>query len=262
MKYFTIIMVLSLIFLKPLYSQEGQKVGLNGAQIAQKSFAIAKPNSLRMKVLIQLINPKSRKARVRHIEVIQEESAKSRKFIEFISPQDVAGTKFISSERANITETRMFSPGDGKIRVITSSSKKNSFMGTDLSYYDLESHNYEDFHYTLQSSGQKIKDKSFAGMSFYVVEAIPKDRAAPYDKMLYWIEDDYFQARRIEAFVNNIKVKDIYMLKNIEGIGYIIPKVILAINHQKNGHRTIWAVQEQELNPNIEERVFSLQNLR
>ena len=255
MKYiFTI--PLFLLLAQPLMAEK-----LSGPQIAQKSFALEKPDSLYMKVLLHLISSKNAKPRIRHIEVLQQEVPESRQFIEFIGPQDVAGTKFLSSERDNATETRMFSPGDGKNRVINSRSKKNSFMGTDLSYYDLERHDFDDFHFTMQSDSQQIKDKSFSGRRFYVVAAVPKNREAPYHKMLYWIDQETFQVRRIEALISDVKVKDIYILKNLEGIKYFIPEIILAINYQKGAHRTVWLVQEQEVNPSIEERVFSLQNL-
>ena len=261
---FSIIPIVSLCLLLslPMIAQKTKTPILDGPQLAKKSFSLSKPETMSAKVMLQLISPGKAQPRIRNIEVIQQEKPKRQQFIEFISPQDIAGTKFLISERGDINETRMFTPGDGKVRVISSRSKKNSFMGTDFSYYDLENHDYEDFTFKLYKTSQQIKDKSFAGIYFSVVEAIPKDSDTPYDKTHYWIDEENFQTRRIEAFVQGVKVKEIYILRNISGIPYFIPQVMLAINHRKNGHRTVWFIQQHEINPVIEERVFSLQNLR
>ena len=233
-------------------------------EIAQKSFDLKKPDTLRMNVQLQLIARGGSK-RSRNIELLRKNiDGSTRDFIEFIGPQDVAGIKFLSREQKNskVTETLMFTPADKKIRAITGSSKKNSFMGTDLSYYDLESHDFEDFDYEMVNSSQKIKDKSFSGRSFHVIKAVPKDRSAPYSAMHYWIDEQNFQARRIEGFVQGVKVKDIYILQNLDERGYLIPKTLLTINLQKNGHRTVWQVVDWEVNPPLAERIFSAQNLK
>lgn len=234
------------------------------SEVARKSFDLKKPDTLRMKVQLQLIASGGSK-RARNIELQRKNSGDStQNFIEFISPQDVAGTKFLSREQesSKVTETLMFTPADKKNRAITGSSKKNSFMGTDLSYYDLESHRFEDFDYELVSRSQKIKDKSFSGRSFHVIKAVPKDRSAPYDAMRYWIDEQSFQARRVEGFVQGVKVKDIYILQNLDEDGYLIPKTLLAVNLQKNGHRTVWQVVNWQVNLPLADRIFSAQNLR
>ena len=236
------------------------------SEFARKSFDLKKPDTLRMKVQLQLIaRGAAGSKRVRNVELLRKnEQGFAQNFIEFISPQDVAGTKFLSRDQkdSKVTETLMFTPADKKIRAITGSSKKNAFMGTDLSYYDLENHRFEDFDYEMAGSSQKIKDKSFAGRSFHVVKAIPKDRSAPYDAMHYWIDEQSFQARRIEGFVQGVKVKDIYILQNLDDAEYLIPKTLLAINLQKNGHRTVWQVVNWEVNPPLATRIFSAQNLK
>ena len=261
MKYFIFILWATICL--SLAAQNNNRDNL-ASEIARKSFDLEKPDTLRMKVQLQLIARGGSK-RARNIELLRKNSGGStRNFIEFISPQDVAGTKFFSREQedSTVTETLMFTPADKKIRAITGSSKKNSFMGTDLSYYDLESHRFEDFDYEMVNSSQKIKDKSFSGRSFYVVKAVPKDRSAPYDAMHYWIDKQSFQARRVEGFVQGVKVKDIYILQNLDEVGYLIPKTLLAINLQKNGHRTVWQVVNWEVNSPLADRIFSSQNLK
>ncbi len=244
----------------PAQSGEAAK---NASQIAQQSFALPRPDTLRLKVRLLLMDARGAGKRVRIIEFWQQEQDElSRQLIEFISPQDVAGTKYQSRKYEKYTETQIFTPGDRKVRTIGSSSKKNSFMGTDFSYYDLEHHDYEDFRYKLRGSLRQIRDKSFQGRYFYTIETVPKDDAAPYDMMLYWIDTETFQTRRIEAFVKGVKVKDTYVLKNIAEIPYLIPQILLTINLEDDGHRTVWQALEWEINPVLDERLFSLQNLK
>ena len=83
------------------------------------------------------------------MEIITKEGAEgTNTFMKFIEPADVKDTKFLTiAHNKSDDEQRLFLPALGKVRRISSSTKNEKFMGSDLTYYDLEDYEYEDFTY-------------------------------------------------------------------------------------------------------------------
>lgn len=104
-------------------------------------------------------------------------------FVEFESPADVAGTKFLSlEEKGGETAQYIYLPAFKKVKRVVGAQRTQSFMGTDFSYADLEGRDVN------QSTWKKLPDEKVQGEDCWVVEATPKDpEKVEYGKYVLWV---------------------------------------------------------------------------
>jgi len=82
----------------------------------------------------------------------------------FIEPADVRGTQFLQISKKSETLQFLFLPSLNKSRRIAGGQKKTSFMGSELTYEDMERKNIQDYEYKLIKEDENL----------YVVESTPK----------------------------------------------------------------------------------------
>jgi len=129
-------------------------------------------------------------------------------------------------------------------------------MGSDISYYDMEDRDFEDFDYKY------LKDEKYGEKECYVIEATPKDKTSPYSRTIMWVsKSDYF-TYKLEAYdrKDDKLFKTIVMVevKIIDGV--IIPSKTVVDNH-KDGTKTLLSMSNMKINSGIKDSIFSVQNL-
>jgi len=229
-----------------------------GDEIAKKNFNLKESKDSYSIATMILINSNNDK-KTRKIEMYSKEGKEGRdSFIKFLEPADVKGTTFLTTaHKTSDDEQRLYLPALGKVRRISSSDKDGKFMGSDLFYYDMEDHDYEDYTYSY------IKEDVYDGKNCFVIEMYPKDTNAPYSKQKVWIaKDDYF-AYKIECYDkkgNKGLIKTLVMLniKNIDGV--LIPERIVVDNHKEN-HKTLLQRENIKINIGLKDSIFTVQNL-
>ena len=147
-------------------------------------------------------------------------------------------------------------PALGKARRISGSSKDGKFLGSDLYFYDLEDHDLEDYDYKF------IKEEVLDGVEFYVVESIPKDKKAPYSKILSWVRKDNYFVYKDEMYGKKqgrlIKTNIIKETKVIQGI---IEPTKMVINNHKENQKTFYLVENINVNTGLKNKIFEVKNL-
>ncbi|MDR1353505.1 MAG: outer membrane lipoprotein-sorting protein [Treponema sp.] len=120
-----------------------------------------------------------------------------RLMIVFQQPAAVRGTRFLTLEKAAGSKDQwIYLPSLGKVRRIAASEGSSSFMGTDMSYDDLNAQSRrsdEDTH-TL------LREEPYNGASCYVIQSVPKDSAYQYGKMILWIDKTTLVNYKIEMY--------------------------------------------------------------
>ena len=110
------------------------------------------------RVSLKLIS-KSGSERVREIEIrsiVRDDL--NRTLVRFHAPADVAGTGFLVLENADRDDDQyLYLPALGKVKRITGSQRNQRFMGTDLTYADLESRNLR------KSTSKRLADAQVDG---------------------------------------------------------------------------------------------------
>lgn len=229
-----------------------------GEEIAKKNFNLKSADDSYSLITMLLINKNGDK-KIRKMDSYSKETGEgTNSFINFIEPADVKGTKFLTiAHKKSDDEQRLYLPALGKVRRISSSNKDENFMGSDLNYYDMEDHDYEDFTYKFLKE-EKLNDKDCN-----VIEMTPVDPNAPYSKQIAWINkaDDFMY--KVECFDKknpDQKFKTILFaeVKNINGI---LITTIIDVDNIKESHKTILKRENIKINTGLKDSIFSIQNL-
>lgn len=234
-----------------------------GDRIAKKVYGIKEADDSYAVATMILIDKKGNK-KTRKIEMYTKKTEEGQNtFIEFLEPADVKGTKFLTIAHKNSDdEQRIYLSALKKVRMISSSNKDGEFMGSDLYYYDMEDRDYEDHTYQLLEENAAINDKAFDGMNFYVLEVVPKDKDAPYSRTKMWVNKDSYFVYKIEAYDKKydrlLKTIMILEVKNIKGVLTATKTIVI---NNKEGSKTLLAMNEIKINIGIKESIFTVRNL-
>jgi hypothetical protein len=118
-----------------------------------------------------------------------------RSFVEFQSPADVAGTRFLSvEERGNDAEQFIYLPAFKKVKRVVGSQRSKSFMGTDFSFSDLDGREVDD------AEWNSLPDETIGGQPCFVIEGVPKSKDAEYGKTIFWVHKQHLVPMRIDFF--------------------------------------------------------------
>lgn len=206
-----------------------------------------------------IIIDKNNNKKIRKIENFSKESQKGRNsFIHFLEPSDVKGTKFLTiGHRDGDDEQRLYLPALGKIRRISSSKKGGSFMGSDLNYFDMEDHEFEDFSYKY------VREESYEGMSCDVIEQISNDPNSPYSRQLVWISRKDNFAYKIECYApeDSKKLLKIIVMKDVKNINGVLIPTKMVVDNKKKGSKTLLQQSNIKLNIGLKDSIFSIKNL-
>lgn len=229
-----------------------------GELLAQKYFERPEADSSSGESKLVVIDSKGNKRSKELLQYSKKDGKVDKSYAEFISPADVEGTKFLTlSEPGKDDEQRLFLPALGKVRRIANTDKGSSFMGTDLYYYDLESHNMDDFK-DFKDLGADTVNK----IQVNKLEMTPIDKNAPYSKQILYLNTETNFPVMIECYDQEGKLlKKIINLKNKTFDGGIIMPIQVVVDNVQEKQKTLMAVKNIKINEKISDKYFSIQNL-
>ena len=185
-------------------------------------------------------------------------------YVEFLSPADVAGVKFLTiGNKSGADDQRLWLPAAGKIRKIASADKNTKFMGSDFLYYDMEEKSVSDGKYELlkEESIPFTKDTVKKDYLCFVVSAVSADTDCPYSKTIVWVgKEDFFIYKSEMYNKKGALEKTLYILESRTVKNIIVP--VRTIAASVNGHKTLLASENIEINNPVDTALFTVQNLQ
>ncbi len=178
--------------------------------------------------------------------------------IEFISPFDVKGTKFLSHEKINKNNNQwLYLPALKRIKRINSKSKSGSFMGSEFSYEDISSREISKYNYSKEAKELKVN-----GVDCFVYERYPKDKNSGYSKQVIYVDKNSFVTIKAEFYDKKKELLKTAIYENYKKIGkvYRVGKITMT-NHQNN-KATIIKYLKDEINLDLKEKLFSKRYLK
>ena len=183
----------------------------------------------------------------------------NRRVIRFLAPSDVRNTTTLLLENpGKDDEIWVYLPAMKKARRLASNNKKNSFVGTDLSFGDLVGHRAKDWSHKL------LKQETLAGTAVYVVESLPKTPEiasdSGYSKRVSWVAKDSLVSVKV-AFHDMAGA----LLKTLENSNVMLvdakqnkfqPMQVQVKNHQ-TGHATFLKFEQFVANQPVSEAFFA-----
>ncbi len=234
----------------------GSALAITGDEVMKKVEAHPTPKTMHGVMEMHLIN-KSGKKLTRKLELWQKKEGEVEKMlIKFLAPADVKGTAFLVIRKGDKEEMKLYLPALKRVRRISASQKKGSFMGSDFTYEDISklgALKTEDYKNKL------LREDTLDGKKVYVVEAVPKPGVDTiYDKMVIWVWAEKFHPLKIEFFQKGKKVKVMTLsaFKTFAGGKYELPTRLLMEN-LKTHHKTELLQENLELDIAIPDSVFT-----
>jgi len=123
-----------------------------------------------------------------------EENNLNRAIVRVLAPAEVAGQSYLFMENEDADDdVWIFLPAlDDEPRRIAGSQKDQSFMGTNITYADLESQDIQEASYTRQP------DEEIAGFTVYVIDSTTED--SEYSSVRMWVRQTDFIPLRMRFF--------------------------------------------------------------
>lgn len=133
---------------------------------------------------MKLINARGQeKIRQMSMKVLEGEEA-DKSLMEFDTPADVKGTKFLSYEHINKDDDQwLYLPALKRVKRIASKNKSGAFMGSEFSYEDLSAFNVNKYTYTGDAKLGILNDKEV-----YIGESVPVSKYSGYTKLISYID--------------------------------------------------------------------------
>jgi hypothetical protein len=170
----------------------------------------------------------------------------------FMSPSDIAGTKFLMVEKpSGGTEQHIYLPGLKRTRRVVGREQEGSFMGSDFTYNDLQ--RKED----KNAKNAKLPDEKIGSEPTYVLETTAGDTSGgSYSKLRMWIRKTDFIPLRTQFFdASGALKKTLYVRRTQEIEGK--PTVVEALMKSADGHQTELVVDSVSPKKDFTDATFS-----
>ncbi|GAJ03227.1 unnamed protein product, partial [marine sediment metagenome] len=147
----------------------------------------------------------------------------------------------------------LYMPAYNKPRRIASSSKGDEFMGTGLSYEDMGM-DYEDKDYEKNLLEETDSE--------YIIEVLPSEEDASYEKIILHVDKDNFYAKKIEFYETSSELTKTLTIDKIkvDDNGKVTPMEIEFTDVAEN-KKTKIVMKEMEYNVELSSSFFSIRTL-
>jgi hypothetical protein len=128
--------------------------------------------------------------------------ADERKAIVFFSaPPEVQGTGFLAFEhKGKPADQWLYLPELQRVRQITANTRNQSFVGTDLTYHDLDILTEMTSWTEADATSSLRGDETVDGVACHVIELAAKRDDIVYKKIVLWLGKDDLVPRRLEFY--------------------------------------------------------------
>jgi len=158
-----------------------QIFALSNFEVAQKSEkALSGFEDSTSSMQMKLINAKGQqKIRTMKMKVLEGED-EDRSLMEFLTPADVKGTKFLNYEHVDKDDDQwLYLPALKRVKRISSKNKSGAFMGSEFAYEDLSAFNVKKYHYEGEAKEVMLDNKEI-----YQTYSVPVSKNSGYTKLI------------------------------------------------------------------------------
>ena len=179
------------------------------------------------------------------------EDEKTSTLMRFLSPKSVKGVTLLNINDGE--KIYLYMPAYNKPRRIASSSKGDEFMGTGLSYEDM-SMDYEDKDYEKNLLEETDSE--------YIIEVLPSEEDASYEKIILHVDKEYFYAKKVEFYETGGELTKTLTIDKIklDDNGKVTPMEIEFTDIAEN-QKTKIVMKEIEYDVELSSGFFSIRTL-
>jgi len=149
----------------------------------------------------------------------------------------------------------MYLPALKVVKRIVGQQKQARFMGSDLSYADLEWKEIEEASYRMQP------EEKIAGAPCHVIDAVPRHPHS-YDHTRSWVRKQDLVPLRIQFFDRGRRLLKVLYVKQVKRVGGSLTVTRLKMSNKQTGHSTFIAIDQIKLRDDLPEEDFSVRALK
>jgi hypothetical protein len=253
---FALVFSLSLLFtVDPARTQAGS---LSGEEIIKKSrdliYQVEDQKNTVNLLLIERDGSKKKIVATRYWKNYRSKNGVDSKMLLVTDfPPDSRGISFLIwdySEKNKFDDLWLYLPALRMVRRISAQDQNDAFLGSDLTFGDMGQRRLdEDVHTAL-------REEDYHGIPSYLVESAPKEPSSIYSKKISWISKKDWIVLKIDYYDRNEKLLKRQTIDWQTVRGLSVWKKTNVTNVQ-NGHRTIFGVEDLEVNIGLQDGDFT-----
>lgn len=176
----------------------------------------------------------------------------------FQSPPEVKGTAFLAfNHKGRPAEQWLYLPELQRVRQITANTRTQSFVGTDLTYRDLDILT-EMGSWTEADATSKLRgEETIDGVPCAVVELVPQREDIGYAKIVLWLARDDLVPRRVDFFADEGEAAKRVLQSDVRKVGAIPVAYTTKVETPAAGSSTDITVLDTKFNQNLADDVFT-----
>jgi outer membrane lipoprotein-sorting protein len=176
----------------------------------------------------------------------------------FLSPAEVKGTGFLAfTHKGRPADQWLYLPDLKRVRQITARARNESFVGTDLSYHDLDLIQ-EMTAWSEDDAASRLRpEETVDGVPAHVIELEPKRDDIDYTRIVLWLGRDDLVPRRLEFYEGEADPKKRITQAEVRAVGAIPVPHHLEVVTPGAGTRTVIDVADVRFDQGLREDQFS-----
>ena len=246
------ILTLSTIIISTLFSLTNYEAALE----SEKAMSGFEDSTSSMEMT--LINARGQqKTRTMKMQVLEGKS-EDKSLMEFLTPADVKGTKFLSYEHIDKDDDQwMYLPALKRVKRISSKNKSGSFMGSEFSYEDLSAFNVKKYSYE-----EKLEEVILDGKESYKGVSKPTSKYSGYTKLITWMDKKTFLIQKVEYYDRKKKLLKTAYFENYKTFGKVSRIGKISMKNIQNDKTTILIWSNEKIKTGLKDRDFHKRYLK
>ncbi len=167
--------------------------------IIEKNFYVTKIKHMLNDSTMTLTNDKGqqRVRKTRSVNLLQPNGIDGKIMIRFLQPGDVEGTGYLQVQHYDGEDDMwIYLPALKKVRRLVANNKRDSFVGSDISYGDILQPVVDTYKHTI------VKSEALDGEDCWVIESVPASEQIKkdygYGKKTAWIRKSNFMEKKVD----------------------------------------------------------------
>ena len=234
----------------------GAQDNLNGEQIMRHVDQDHRSDDERGQVQMVLVRGDDREARVMEIFTKTGEGDDDLSMLRFVEPANVRGTSVLTLEASGRSDDQwVYLPSLNRSRRIAASNRTERFAGTDYTFEDIRSEDFENHTY------RRLDNQTVNGVDCMVVECTANDDyESGYSRRLVFVDSRYLTIKT-EFYDRQGELHKVLAFRNYEQVdGHWRARESMMHDMQRDT-RTVWRFAEREINPGLPDSLFTVRTL-
>lgn len=239
-------------------------LAITGLELMQQYQRLHEVDTQYTRSSMTLINRKGRK-RERIMQTYEKKSAngENRSLLKFLSPKKIANVGLLTWQHSGETDDDqwLYLPASKRVKRIASAGKKNPFMGSDLSFEDMQSEDLQAHTYKV------VGEEDINGQTCWKIEALPatqkEARASAYGKRFIWLRKDITYPVKMDFYNRRdalIKQATYEQLEQAKDSVWRHNKSVMSTLKKKTS--TVIIIEKRQIGLTIDEKQFNQQALK